>query len=80
MRPDLQERMIAAAPPMTAAMTSDELGRLETSLTVNDKNRLLDNLEAKVQALIDEKELDLENIFSQTDSNASQTDPSIKAA
>lgn len=78
-RTDLQERMIAAAPPMTAAMAKDELARMD-STTVNDKVRLLNNLESKVQDLINEKELDLETIFSQTKASDQASDSGSKAA
>lgn len=76
-REDVKDRLIAAAPPMTAEMAKDELGRPDTT-SDNDKARLLTNLEGTIQALIDEKELDLEVIFSQT--NASGTTKIASAA
>ncbi len=61
-RPDLQEKFLRLAPPLTSEMASDEL-RIEDRMSEVDKNAWIGQLAKRVQEMVTLQEVQLDKVF-----------------
>ena len=62
MRPDLNERLVALCPGFTAELVVEELGR-DDKTSENEKSKLLEIFNRRIQEMVTLRELDLESLF-----------------
>ncbi len=66
--PELQEKILSLSSPMVVEVVSDELSRPDTTQN-KDKNALLSTFTKRIEQLVKNKEIDLEQAFENPNSN-----------
>ncbi len=72
LRPELKDRILGLAPQMTAEVVNDELSRTDRTNAL-EKNRLMTQFLKRLEAMIQQKAIDFEQVFQETDESETLT-------